>query len=144
MKRTVGVMAAGDVTALWAETEKGLFRGTEDSLVTQELPLDPRSSGPCDTEDCKKKKKKGSTVWPILEIFVDVLLRVSKEFIRYNRALRREESSFTKLTQPLTDRNILHCYCPRSKQPLQSQEVPQNPIKSRCLMGKTEQVFTGN
>lgn len=51
-------MAAGDVTALWAETEKGLFRGTEDSLVTQELPLDPRSSGPCDTEDCKKKKKK--------------------------------------------------------------------------------------
>lgn len=92
MKRTVGVMAAGDVTALWAETEKGLFRGTEDSLVTQELPLDPRSSGPCDT------KKRGSTVWPILEIFVDVLLTVSKEFIRYNRALRREESSFTKLT----------------------------------------------
>lgn len=89
-------MAAGDVTALWAETEQGLFRGTEDGLVTQELPLDPRSSGPCDTEDCKRKT--GSAVWPILEIFVDVLLRVSKEFIRYNRALRGEESSFTKLT----------------------------------------------
>lgn len=131
-------MAAGDVTALWAETEEGLFRGTEDSLVTQELPLDPRSSGPCDTEDCKKKKK-GSTVWLILEIFVDVLLRVSKEFIRYNRALKRKESSFTKLTQPLTDGNILH-YCPSSKQPLHSQELPQNPIKSRCLMGETEQV----
>lgn len=47
---------AGDVTALWAQTVKGLFSGTEDSFVTQELPLDPRSSGPCDSEECKKRQ----------------------------------------------------------------------------------------
>lgn len=46
----------GDVTALWAQTEKGLFSGTEDDFVTQELPLNPRSSGACDTEEWKKRQ----------------------------------------------------------------------------------------
>lgn len=77
-------MAAGDVTALWAETEKGLFRGTEDSLVTQELPLDPRSSGPCDTEDCKKKKKKAALCgrsWRSLLMFCSGFRRSSSDTI---------------------------------------------------------------
>lgn len=76
-------MVAGDVTALWPETEKGLFRGTEDSLVTQELPLDPRSPGPCDTEDCKKKKKKAALCgsWRSLLMFCSGFRRSSSDTI---------------------------------------------------------------